>query len=210
MHGRLSVLDAANGGLVATEADHFRYTSDRGSSLGNFRLVVAGWFSLNPFAFVLLAFLTALCLSGTTLVFVRGARPKRCEMRRFLPILAVAATMLCGVVAIAAHSSSDREKPRAALDAALPLVGTLHDPEAWRAYKTRFVTESGRIVDTANSGISHSEGQGYGMLLAVAANDRVAFDTIWGWTRANLMGARRRADRLALGTERAAGGIRHE
>ena len=25
------------------------------------------------------------------------------------------------------------------------------------------------------------------MLLAVAANDRVAFDRIWGWTRANLM-----------------------
>ncbi len=76
VHGRLSVLDAANGGLVVTEADHFRYTSEGGSSLGNIRLVVAGWFSLNPIAFVVLAFLTALCLSGTTLVFVRGVGRK--------------------------------------------------------------------------------------------------------------------------------------
>ena len=69
----------------------------------------------------------------------------------------------------------------------LPLVGTMKDPEAWRAYKARFISETGRVVDTANSGISHSEGQGYGMLLAVAAGDRTAFDAIWGWTRANLM-----------------------
>ncbi len=71
--------------------------------------------------------------------------------------------------------------------AALPLVDTLRDAEAWRAYKARFVSEQGRVIDTANSGISHSEGQGYGLLLAVAANDRASFDTIWGWTRANLM-----------------------
>ncbi|WP_239514610.1 glycosyl hydrolase family 8, partial [Klebsiella pneumoniae] len=28
---------------------------------------------------------------------------------------------------------------------------------------------------------------GYGMLLAVAAGARAAFERIWGWTRANLM-----------------------
>ncbi|WP_379003369.1 glycosyl hydrolase family 8 [Methylobacterium iners] len=69
----------------------------------------------------------------------------------------------------------------------VPLAGSLADAEAWRAYKSRFVTEQGRVVDTANGGISHSEGQGYGMLLAVAANDRAAFERIWTWTRANLM-----------------------
>jgi endoglucanase len=68
----------------------------------------------------------------------------------------------------------------------LPLVGTLHDDEAWRTYKAKFVTDAGRIVDTANGLISHSEGQGYGLLLAVAAGDRPTFDRIWGWTRANL------------------------
>ena len=69
----------------------------------------------------------------------------------------------------------------------IPLGGALKTPGLWQSYKSRFVTPQGRVVDTANNNISHSEGQGYGMLLAVAANDRATFDRIWGWTRANLM-----------------------
>lgn len=67
------------------------------------------------------------------------------------------------------------------------LAGKLGNDAAWRAYRARFITDQGRVVDTANGQISHSEGQGYGMLLAVAAGDRVSFERIWGWTRANLM-----------------------
>ncbi|AWN53351.1 glycosyl hydrolase family 8 [Methylobacterium sp. 17Sr1-1] len=63
----------------------------------------------------------------------------------------------------------------------------LADHDGWRAYKARFVTEAGRVVDTGNGGISHSEGQGYGMLLAALAGDRATFERIWTWTRANLM-----------------------
>ena len=70
---------------------------------------------------------------------------------------------------------------------ALPLGGALAAPQLWAQYKRRFITPSGRVVDSANGFISHSEGQGYGMLLAVAANDRMAFERLWGWTRANLM-----------------------
>lgn len=78
--------------------------------------------------------------------------------------------------------------PRLALDSRpLPLGGALKTPALWQAYRAQFVTEQGRVVDTGNQLISHSEGQGYGMLLAVAANDRATFDKIWGWTRANLM-----------------------
>jgi endo-1,4-beta-D-glucanase Y len=66
------------------------------------------------------------------------------------------------------------------------LVGMLREAEAWAAYKAKFVTEAGRVVDTANGLVSHSEGQGYGLLLAVAAGDRAGFERIWGWTRANL------------------------
>ena len=77
--------------------------------------------------------------------------------------------------------------PAARAEPAAGWAGALADQEAWRAYKARFVTEQGRVVDTANGGISHSEGQGYGMLLAVAADDRSAFERIWTWTRANLM-----------------------
>ena len=67
------------------------------------------------------------------------------------------------------------------------MLNSLGQAAAWRSYKARFVTDQGRVVDTANGRISHSESQGYGMLLAVAAGDRDAFQRIWGWTRANLM-----------------------
>jgi endoglucanase len=58
---------------------------------------------------------------------------------------------------------------------------------AWQMYKERFVTPEGRVTDDANGGVSHSEGQGYGMLLAVRVDDRSAFERIWGWTKANLL-----------------------
>lgn len=68
-----------------------------------------------------------------------------------------------------------------------PIGGTLGAPAFWQAYKERFVSAAGRVIDNANKGVSHSEGQGYGMLLAVAADDRPAFDLLWSWTRAQLM-----------------------
>lgn len=92
---------------------------------------------------------------------------------------------LCVLAFLAAHLVA--HPARAAAASAPPLAGTLRNAEAWRAYKARFVSEQGRVVDTANGGISHSEGQGYGMLLAVAAGDRETFERIWTWTRANLM-----------------------
>ncbi|MFV0279404.1 MAG: glycosyl hydrolase family 8 [Rhodoblastus sp.] len=62
------------------------------------------------------------------------------------------------------------------------------DSPLWREWSRRFVQSNGRVVDTANYEVSHSEGQGYGMLLAAAAGDRDAFDRIWRWTRDNLSG----------------------
>jgi endoglucanase len=59
------------------------------------------------------------------------------------------------------------------------------DP-GWLSFKTRFLAADGRIVDTGNNGISHSEGQSYGMLFAVTFNDQAAFDRISGWTAKNL------------------------
>lgn len=64
----------------------------------------------------------------------------------------------------------------------------------WQAYKSRFVSADGRVVDNGNGGISHSEGQGYGMLLAVAADDRRGFEIIRSWTSKHLQ--LRNADRL--------------
>lgn len=56
----------------------------------------------------------------------------------------------------------------------------------WSHYCRRFITDSGRVVDTANQNMSHSEGQSYAMLLAVAADDRRTFEQVWGWAQQNL------------------------
>ncbi|WP_159338379.1 glycosyl hydrolase family 8 [Erwinia rhapontici] len=58
--------------------------------------------------------------------------------------------------------------------------------EGWSTFKTRFMTFEGRIQDTGNKNVSHTEGQGYAMLMAVYYNDRSSFDSLWGWTQKNL------------------------
>ncbi len=56
----------------------------------------------------------------------------------------------------------------------------------WFAFRNRFLAPDGRVIDTGNRSISHSEGQGFSMLMAVRADDRSAFDRMWGWTRTRL------------------------
>lgn len=63
----------------------------------------------------------------------------------------------------------------------------LIDARAWQAYKAKFLDPGGRIVDDANGGISHSEGQGYGLLLAYFADSPADFEQIWSFTRTELM-----------------------
>lgn len=57
---------------------------------------------------------------------------------------------------------------------------------AWETFKSRFLMPDGRIVDTGNGNISHTEGQGFAMLMAVANNDRATFDKLWTWTNGTL------------------------
>jgi endoglucanase len=60
-------------------------------------------------------------------------------------------------------------------------------PADWAAYRDRFVTPEGRVVDDANGGITHTEGQGYGLLLAFSAGDRGTFERIFDFTRNQLL-----------------------
>ncbi|MEQ8515585.1 MAG: glycosyl hydrolase family 8, partial [Chromatocurvus sp.] len=55
------------------------------------------------------------------------------------------------------------------------------DPALWDDFQAHFVRD-GRVIDTGNGDISHSEGQGYGMLLAVAAHEQGRLDDLWQWT----------------------------
>jgi endoglucanase len=56
----------------------------------------------------------------------------------------------------------------------------------WSEFRRRFVNGDGRVVDNSNGGISHSEGQGWGMLLSVAFDDLASFELLADWTKRNL------------------------
>lgn len=61
-----------------------------------------------------------------------------------------------------------------------------HGRAAWLEFMRKFVTPEGRVVDTGNGGISHSEGQGVGMLSAAMFGTRETFDQLHNWTRVKL------------------------
>jgi endoglucanase len=65
----------------------------------------------------------------------------------------------------------------------LPAAGMAAD---WSTYKQSFISGDGRVMDLFQNSISHSEGQGYGLLLALMNDDRPAFETLWKWTTENL------------------------
>ncbi len=65
--------------------------------------------------------------------------------------------------------------------AAQPTIAT-----EWQAFKDRFLAPDGRIIDTGNGNISHSEGQGWGLLFAGTADDKDGFDRIFAWTGSHL------------------------
>ncbi len=56
----------------------------------------------------------------------------------------------------------------------------------WEIWRSKFLTPEGRVIDDYQDAISHSEGQAWGLLFAVAAGDWPAFDAIRGWTNAHL------------------------
>lgn len=56
----------------------------------------------------------------------------------------------------------------------------------WDAWKKYHLAPTGRVIDRLQGGISHSEGQGYGLLMAEAVGDQAAFDMILGWAMARL------------------------
>jgi len=56
----------------------------------------------------------------------------------------------------------------------------------WDLFKAVYVSPEGRVIDDMNGNISHSEGQGYGMILAASNRDLATFSLIWKWTQDNL------------------------
>ncbi len=101
----------------------------------------------------------------------------RLERRHFLAALAAMSSSNCSYAAPSPQARS-QHLAKAAENTSFLI--------AWTDFKSRYIESDGRVVDTGNGGISHSEGQGYGLVLAELAGDRQAFDRIWRWTDENL------------------------
>jgi endoglucanase len=56
----------------------------------------------------------------------------------------------------------------------------------WNGYKEKFIAADGRVLDHFQSAISHSEGQGYALLLALRHDDRATFERVLRWATDNL------------------------
>ncbi|MGH1558990.1 glycosyl hydrolase family 8 [Caulobacter segnis] len=71
-------------------------------------------------------------------------------------------------------------------------------PKNWAAYKSRFIQSDGRVVDTGNGNVSHSEGQGFAMIMATAYDDPATFKKLWSWTDKTLARSKHAPVPLAL------------
>jgi endoglucanase len=60
------------------------------------------------------------------------------------------------------------------------------DQDNWSLFKRKFLRRGERVADTGNDEVSHSEGQGWGMLFAEDNDDRETFLKLWQWTQTAL------------------------
>lgn len=56
----------------------------------------------------------------------------------------------------------------------------------WKAYKSRFIQDDGRVVEYSQGGRSTSEAQAYALFHALVANDPKTFQRVLSWTIDNL------------------------
>lgn len=90
------------------------------------------------------------------------------------PVLATGTAIAAGLAAPAVAS----------VPLTMDLAASAQD--VWQAWKTAYLQPDGRVVDRLQQQASHSEGQGYGMLLATEFGDAEAFGRMLAWTDAHL------------------------
>lgn len=90
-----------------------------------------------------------------------------------------AAVLLLALALTAAACAGGEDVDTAPLAAAVT-----RDPTS--EFLRRYVDDDGRVIRRDQGGDTVSEGQAYGLLLAVADGDRRRFERIWRWTREHL------------------------
>lgn len=103
----------------------------------------------------------------------------RPDRRRLLQMLLAMSLGACG-----SNSTAEGTLPYEGAGPGLKTAGDFKD--LWARYRVMHVSAEGHVIDNGNGGISHSEGQGYGMLLALFADDRETFSRLHTWAEDNL------------------------
>ncbi|PHK96780.1 glycosyl hydrolase family 5 [Pseudoroseomonas rhizosphaerae] len=85
---------------------------------------------------------------------------------------------LCAGLFVATPRSPERIEFRSALN--------LPGRQEWEDFKAKYLLPDGRIIDTGNNNASHSEGQGWALLMAEAYGDQATFNRVFAWTHRNL------------------------
>ncbi len=106
---------------------------------------------------------------------------------RFRKIKCILFINLLGVVMVIGSSCVETQSVKT-----LPRVL----PVAWEGYRHHFIHANGRVFRPYNHHDTVSEGQAYALLMAVAFNDQITFDRVWGWTERNLSRLGRFGDHL--------------
>lgn len=101
--------------------------------------------------------------------------------RHKLSLKASVASLILTVIAAGFVNAMTGER---ALSKSKPVVISTND---WNSYSEKFLAKEGRIIDDANGNISHSEGQGYGLLLALLADKPTDFELIWSFTQTEML-----------------------
>ena len=110
---------------------------------------------------------------------------------RWMALAVVTLVALAGVAAVAVASVGVFRGATAGDSAAEPStrVAPRHattTDQLGRAFLGEYVTD-GRVVRHDQGDDTVSEGQAYGLLISLGIDDRASFDSIWNWTRKNLM-----------------------
>lgn len=96
-----------------------------------------------------------------------------------------AGVVLLAVLGMAALAGGD---PAGTPSGTVPASGqTWSAQEEAERFLDRWVDEDGRVVRRDQGEDTVSEGQAYGLLIAVGADDEARFDLIWQWTKTHLM-----------------------
>lgn len=116
----------------------------------------------------------------------KSCAPRRpLSPRMYLSGCALAAMIACaGMFTVAAHAQA---APEATASQTMSRTNASISVGDWNAYAGKFLSKEGRIIDDANGNISHSEGQGYGLLLAFLADRPADFELIWSFTQTELL-----------------------